>query len=80
MNAMRETIRQLNIRRQTQRSLADIAQLLNPLLRGWIEYYGALCAIGAASRAGLRESRARGMGKAEVQALQGSQDPRGPFL
>ena len=40
MKAMRETIRKLNIRRQTQRSLNDIAALLNPLLRGWIEYYG----------------------------------------
>ena len=37
---MRETIRELNIRRQTQLSLADIARRLNPLLRGWIEYYG----------------------------------------
>jgi group II intron reverse transcriptase/maturase len=40
MKAMREKVRQMNIRRQTQRSLADIAQLLNPLLRGWIAYYG----------------------------------------
>jgi RNA-directed DNA polymerase len=38
--AMRSTIRELNIRHQTQLSLADIARLLNPLLRGWIEYYG----------------------------------------
>jgi len=37
---MRATIRELNIRRQTQRSLKDIAELLNPLLRGWIAYYG----------------------------------------
>jgi len=40
MKAMRDAIRQLNIRRQTQRSLAEIAQLLNPLLRRWIGYYG----------------------------------------
>jgi RNA-directed DNA polymerase len=40
MKAMREAIRELNIRRQTQRSLNDLAKLLNPLLRGWIEYYG----------------------------------------
>lgn len=40
MKTMRETIRQLNIRRQTQRSLQDIARLINPLLRGWIHYYG----------------------------------------
>jgi hypothetical protein len=37
---MRETIRDLDIRRRTQVSLADIAQQVNPLLRGWIEYYG----------------------------------------
>jgi RNA-directed DNA polymerase len=40
LKAMRATIRELNIRRQTQLSMADIAQRLNPLLRGWIEYYG----------------------------------------
>jgi group II intron reverse transcriptase/maturase len=40
LKAMRETIRELNIRRQTQMSLRDIAQRINPLLRGWIEYYG----------------------------------------
>jgi len=40
MKAMRQAIRDLNIWHQTQLSLQDIAQQLNPLLRGWIEYYG----------------------------------------
>ena len=40
LKAMRATIRELNIRRQTQLSLVDIARRLNPLIRGWIEYYG----------------------------------------
>ena len=40
MKAMRKAIRDLNLRRQTQLSLQDIAQQLNPLLRGWIAYYG----------------------------------------
>ena len=40
LKTMRSTIRDLNIRRQTQLSLADIARTLNPLLRGWMEYYG----------------------------------------
>src|ERR1700761_8844741 len=40
MKAMRKTIRDLNLRRQTQLSLQDIAQQLNPLLWGWIAYYG----------------------------------------
>lgn len=46
MKAMRETIRQLNIRRQSQRSLDDIARLINPLLRGWIHYYGRFAPSG----------------------------------
>jgi RNA-directed DNA polymerase len=40
MKAMRSTIRELKLRHQTQLSLQAIARQLNPLLRGWIEYYG----------------------------------------
>ena len=40
MKAMRGAIRDLNLWHQTQLSLQDIARRLNPLLRGWIEYYG----------------------------------------
>jgi len=40
MKAMRQAIRDLNLRRQTQLSLQDIGRKLNPLLRGWIAYYG----------------------------------------
>jgi hypothetical protein len=40
MKAMRQAIRDLNLRRQTQLTLQDIARQLNPLLRGWIGYYG----------------------------------------
>jgi hypothetical protein len=37
---MRSAIRDLNLRRQAQLSLQDLARQLNPLLRGWIDYYG----------------------------------------
>jgi group II intron reverse transcriptase/maturase len=37
---LRSTIRALKFRRQTHLSLEDIAQRLNPILRGWIKYYG----------------------------------------
>jgi RNA-directed DNA polymerase len=40
LKAMRSTIRDLNIRRRADLPLGAIAQKLNPLLRGWIEYYG----------------------------------------
>jgi RNA-directed DNA polymerase len=37
---LRSTLRDLKFRRQTHLSLEDIALRLNPILRGWIEYYG----------------------------------------
>ena len=37
---MDKAIRDLGFRRQTQLTLQDIAQQLNPLLPGWIAYYG----------------------------------------
>ena len=40
LKAIRSTVRDLNIRQRTQRTLGDIAGLLNPLLQGWIGYYG----------------------------------------
>ena len=40
LKSMRATIRSLHIPRQTSGALAEIAQQTNPLLRGWIGYYG----------------------------------------
>src|SRR4029077_9745194 len=40
LKSMRATIRSLHIPRQTSGPLAEIAQQINPLLRGWIGYYG----------------------------------------
>jgi len=40
LKSMRDAIRELGIRRQTHVSMSDIAEQLNPLLRGWISYYG----------------------------------------
>src|SRR3954447_5463048 len=36
LKAMRSTVRDLDIRQRTQRSLDVIARMLNPLLRGWM--------------------------------------------
>src|SRR3974377_659959 len=40
LKAMRAAIRELDLRHRTQLSLGEIARQINPLLRGWIEYYG----------------------------------------
>jgi RNA-directed DNA polymerase len=43
LKAMRQKTRRLNYRNRTDLSLPDIARLHNPILRGWLEYYGRFC-------------------------------------
>lgn len=40
LKSMRETTRRLNFRNRTDLSLRDISRLFNPILRGWVAYYG----------------------------------------
>ena len=37
---MRKKIRELGVRKRTELPLAEIADRINPLLRGWMNYYG----------------------------------------
>ena len=41
--AMQQKIRELNLRRHTYIELTDIARKLNPILQGWLNYYGRYC-------------------------------------
>ena len=40
LKSMRKKMRELGIRKRTELSLAEIADCINPLLRGWMNYYG----------------------------------------
>jgi RNA-directed DNA polymerase len=40
MKSMRQTTRKRNYRNRSNLSLADISRLHNPILRGWLAYYG----------------------------------------
>jgi Group II intron, maturase-specific domain len=40
LKSMRAKIRELGVRHRTELSSAEIAYRLNPLLQGWINYYG----------------------------------------
>jgi RNA-directed DNA polymerase len=40
LKAMRAHTRRLNLRNQSHLSLEEFARILNPILRGWIAYYG----------------------------------------
>lgn len=41
--AMRQETRRRNFRNRSDLSLEDISRLHNPVLRGWLEYYGRFC-------------------------------------
>ena len=38
--AIRQEIRSWNLHRRTDKSLEDFARMFNPIIRGWINYYG----------------------------------------
>src|SRR2546430_14351728 len=79
LKAMRAAIRDLNIRQRTQLSLADIARKLNPLLSGWIEYYGRYAPSALSPMLRYVNLTLLRLGDAEVQALQGTQNTRQSF-
>lgn len=39
--SIRETMRQWRMHRQSDKSLEDLARISNPVIRGWINYYGS---------------------------------------
>lgn len=41
LKAMRRKIRKMRVRSRTDLSLKDIASWINPIIRGWLSYYGA---------------------------------------
>lgn len=41
--SMRAKIRAMNVRNRTDLSLEQLAEICNPILRGWIAYYGKYC-------------------------------------
>ena len=47
--SMRAKVRQLRLRLRVDLSLGEIAQWYNPILRGWIEYYGRYYPFSAVS-------------------------------
>lgn len=43
LKSMRATTRQWNLRNRTDLGLGDIARMYNPVIRGWLIYYGKYC-------------------------------------
>jgi RNA-directed DNA polymerase len=73
VTAMRETIRKTNLRDRTQITLEDVANEINPVLRGWIVSWTPL-SLGAVSGVPPCQQDVGGMGHAEVQTPFRTQD------
>src|SRR3954447_2973186 len=72
---MRRTPRRWNLRNRTDLDLPAIATLYNPILRGWVLYYGRLQPLGVgAGFTALRPDFGR-LGHAEVQTPERAQNP-----
>ena len=41
VKSMRQTMRRWHLHRRSDKSLEDLARMFNPVLRGWINYYGS---------------------------------------
>ncbi len=80
LKAMRSTVRSLNIRRLTVRSLEDIARVLNPLLRGWLGYYGKYTPSGLASLLRHVNQTLRGWAMRKFKRFTGRRVAAGIFL
>ena len=40
-NAMRDEIRSWRMHRRSDKSLEDLSRMFNPIIRGWVSYYGS---------------------------------------
>lgn len=43
LRAMRQTIRSWHLQLMCDREVGDLSRMFNPVLRGWMNYYGRFC-------------------------------------
>ncbi|MDQ0492230.1 group II intron maturase-specific domain-containing protein [Paenibacillus brasilensis] len=70
--AMRQTIRTWRIQLKSEKKLEDLSKMFNPILRGWVNYYGRLLQSGNAFGISTHESSVTELGEEKVQKIQAS--------
>jgi RNA-directed DNA polymerase len=80
LKSIRATIRSLNISRQTPGTLTEIAEQINPLLRGWIGYYGRFSPSALAALADYVKSEAEGRSGGIAGGAESRMWPISPYL
>ena len=68
LKAKSDRLRELRIHRQVNLSLDDLAEWLNPIIAGWMNYYGRYYRTGVVSPPAARQHLPEALGWKEVQA------------
>ena len=68
LKAKSDRLRELRIHRRTDLSLDDLARWLNPIIAGWMNYYGRYYRTGVVSPPAARQHLPEALGWEEVQA------------
>ena len=77
--AIGQKIRDWHLRRRSRTDLSGLAEEINPQVRGWIGYYGALLPLRAVLPRKAHRRAPRSMGDAQVQTTAGqARSGRGP--
>ena len=77
MTAMRQTVRGWHLQLKCDKSLSDLSNMFDPVLRGWANYYGRFHAIGDETALAARERLPGPVDAAQVQASRSRGHPRG---
>ena len=67
-----DAMRQWKLHRRTDKSLDELAQMINPVLRGWINYYGQLPQVSSLPDLSTPEQYSCSVGIPEIQKIEGA--------
>ena len=80
LHAMRKEIKALRFRQQTQMDLADIRRAINPIIKGWMQYYGRYRPSGMCSLYHYINQTLVGWARRKYKHLKGSRTRAQIFL
>ena len=63
-------MRRWKLHRRTDKSLDELAQMINPVLRGWINYYGQLLQVSPVPDLSTPEQYSCSVGISEIQKIE----------
>src|SRR5206468_6001306 len=65
--AIRDTFRSWKLPQRSDKAIDDLSRMFNPIIRGWIQYYGRYYQLGALSDDARTGPRSGPVGQEEIQ-------------